>query len=40
MSEFGPLSLLPPLLAIVLAIVTKRPIISLFIAIWLADGIR
>lgn len=36
MSEFGALSLLPPLLAIVLAILTKRPIISLFLAIFIA----
>ncbi|NGM69547.1 Na+/H+ antiporter NhaC family protein [Natronolimnobius sp. AArcel1] len=34
MSEFGALSLLPPLLAIVLAIVTRRPILSLFLGIW------
>ncbi|TYL39295.1 sodium:proton antiporter [Natronococcus pandeyae] len=34
MSEFGALSLVPPLLAIVLAIVTRRPILSLFVGIW------
>ena len=34
MSEFGMLSLVPPLLAIVLAIVTRRPILSLFLGIW------
>ncbi len=34
MAEFGALSLLPPLLAIVLAIVTRRPILSLFLGIW------
>ncbi|WP_049921183.1 Na+/H+ antiporter NhaC family protein [Halopiger djelfimassiliensis] len=34
MSEFGALSLVPPLLAIALAIVTRRPILSLFIGIW------
>ncbi|MDJ1430845.1 Na+/H+ antiporter NhaC family protein [Halostagnicola sp. A-GB9-2] len=34
MSEFGALSLLPPLLAILLAIVTRRPMLSLFVGIW------
>ena len=34
MSEFGAISLVPPLLAIVLAIVTRRPILSLFLGIW------
>ncbi|SEV82776.1 Na+/H+ antiporter NhaC family protein [Natrinema salifodinae] len=34
MAEFGALSLLPPLLAIGLAIVTRRPILSLFLGIW------
>ncbi|MHC3438508.1 Na+/H+ antiporter NhaC family protein [Natrialbaceae archaeon A-gly3] len=34
MSEFGALSLVPPLLAIVLAIVTRRPMLSLFLGIW------
>ncbi|WP_254769297.1 Na+/H+ antiporter NhaC family protein [Salinilacihabitans rarus] len=34
MSEFGALSLVPPLLAIVLAIWTRRPILSLFLGIW------
>ncbi|SDR11552.1 Na+/H+ antiporter NhaC family protein [Natronobacterium texcoconense] len=34
MSEFGALSLVPPVLAIVLAIVTRRPILSLFLGIW------
>ncbi|MDQ2049349.1 Na+/H+ antiporter NhaC family protein [Natronolimnohabitans sp. A-GB9] len=34
MSEFGALSLVPPLLAIGLAIVTRRPILSLFLGIW------
>ncbi len=34
MSEFGVLSLLPPLLAILLAIVTRRPMLSLFLGIW------
>ncbi|WP_137288726.1 Na+/H+ antiporter NhaC family protein [Natronorubrum halophilum] len=34
MSEFGVLSLLPPLLAIVLAIITRRPMLSLFLGIW------
>ncbi|ADD04766.1 putative NhaC-type sodium/proton antiporter [Natrialba magadii ATCC 43099] len=34
MSDFGALSLVPPLLAIVLAIVTRRPILSLFVGIW------
>jgi Na+/H+ antiporter NhaC len=31
---FGAISVLPPLLAIVLAIVTRRPIVSLFLGIW------
>ncbi len=34
MAEFGALSLVPPLLAIALAIVTRRPILSLFLGIW------
>jgi Na+/H+ antiporter NhaC len=34
MSEFGALSLLPPLLAIVLAVVTRRPMLSLFLGVW------
>ncbi|MEY7848465.1 Na+/H+ antiporter NhaC family protein [Natrarchaeobius sp. A-rgal3] len=34
MSEFGALSLVPPVLAIVLAIVTRRPILALFLGIW------
>ncbi|SDJ55923.1 Na+/H+ antiporter NhaC family protein [Natronorubrum texcoconense] len=34
MSEFGALSLVPPLLAIVLAIVTRRPMLSLFLGVW------
>ncbi|WP_254766107.1 Na+/H+ antiporter NhaC family protein [Salinilacihabitans rarus] len=33
-SDFGALSLVPPLLAIVLAIVTRRALLSLFIGIW------
>ncbi|WP_049969909.1 Na+/H+ antiporter NhaC family protein [Haladaptatus cibarius] len=33
-SEFGALSLVPPLLAIVLAVVTRRAMLSLFIGIW------
>jgi len=31
---FGAISLVPPLLAIVLAIVTRKPILSLFLGIW------
>ncbi|WP_255193117.1 Na+/H+ antiporter NhaC family protein [Natronobeatus ordinarius] len=38
MVEFGALSLVPPLLAILLAIVTRRPILSLFLGIW-AGGV-
>ncbi|GAB3675204.1 Na+/H+ antiporter NhaC family protein [Halopiger thermotolerans] len=34
MSEFGALSLVPPLLAIGLAIATRRPMLSLFLGIW------
>ncbi|MDG5759742.1 Na+/H+ antiporter NhaC family protein [Natronococcus sp. A-GB1] len=34
MSEFGALSLLPPLLAIVLAIITRKAVLSLFLGIW------
>ncbi len=34
MSEFGVLSLVPPVLAIVLAIATRRPMLSLFLGIW------
>jgi Na+/H+ antiporter NhaC len=37
-TEFGILSLVPPLLAIVLAIITRRAMISLFLGIW-AGGI-
>ncbi|XVH31125.1 Na+/H+ antiporter NhaC family protein [Haloferacaceae archaeon DSL9] len=33
-SEFGALSLAPPLLAIILAIVTRRAMLSLFIGVW------
>ncbi len=31
MAEFGALSLVPPLLAIGLAVVTRRPMLSLFL---------
>ncbi|WP_408958024.1 Na+/H+ antiporter NhaC family protein [Natrinema sp. 74] len=34
MSEFGVLSIAPPLLAIVLAVATRRPMLSLFLGIW------
>ena len=34
MSDFGVFSLLPPLLAIGLAIATRRPMLSLFLGIW------
>ncbi len=34
MSEFGALSLVPPLLAIVLAIVTRKAVLSLFLGVW------
>ena len=34
MAQFGALSLVPPLLAIGLAIVTRRPMLSLFLGIW------
>lgn len=34
MSEFGALSVVPPLLAIVLAIATRRAVLSLFLGIW------
>ncbi|WP_306052161.1 Na+/H+ antiporter NhaC family protein [Natronococcus wangiae] len=34
MSEFGALSLMPPLLAIVLAIITRKAVLSLFLGIW------
>jgi Na+/H+ antiporter NhaC len=34
MSEFGALSLVPPLLAIVLAIATRKAVLSLFLGIW------
>lgn len=37
--EFGFLSILPPLLAIVLAIATRQVIVSLFIAIWLGASL-
>ena len=33
-SEFGALSLLPPLLAIFLAMITRRAILSLFLGVW------
>ena len=38
MSEFGALSLVPPLLAIALAIVTRKAVLSLFLGIW-AGGV-
>ncbi|ELY98490.1 Na+/H+ antiporter NhaC family protein [Natrialba asiatica] len=38
-SEFGALSLVPPLLAIALAIVTRRALLSLFIGIWAGGAI-
>ena len=31
---FGAISVVPPLLAIVLAVVTRRAILSLFLGIW------
>ena len=34
MSEFGALSVVPPLLAIVLAIATRKAVLSLFLGIW------
>lgn len=34
MSEFGALSLVPPLLAIILAIVTRKAILALFLGVW------
>jgi Na+/H+ antiporter NhaC len=34
MAEFGALSLVPPLLAIVLAIATRKAVLSLFVGIW------
>ncbi|MFC5279045.1 Na+/H+ antiporter NhaC family protein [Halorubrum rubrum] len=34
MSEFGALSVVPPLLAIVLAILTRKAVLSLFLGIW------
>ncbi|MFC6717455.1 Na+/H+ antiporter NhaC family protein [Natrialbaceae archaeon GCM10025810] len=34
MAEFGVLSLFPPLFAILLAIVTRRPMLSLFLGVW------
>jgi Na+/H+ antiporter NhaC len=34
MAEFGALSLVPPLLAIVLAIVTRKAVLSLFLGVW------
>jgi Na+/H+ antiporter NhaC len=44
MSEFGALSIVPPLLAISLAIVTRKAVLSLFLGIWsggviLTDGV-
>ncbi|MFC4439706.1 MULTISPECIES: Na+/H+ antiporter NhaC family protein [Natrialbaceae] len=38
-SEFGALSLVPPLLAIALAIVTRRALLSLFIGIWVGGAL-
>lgn len=37
-AEFGALSLVPPLLAIALAVVTRKPILSLFFGVW-AGGV-
>ncbi|MBZ6497012.1 Na+/H+ antiporter NhaC family protein [Natrinema longum] len=39
MGEFGILSLVPPLLAIVLAVTTRRIILSLFVSIWVGGVI-
>ncbi|MCF7935813.1 MAG: sodium:proton antiporter [Synergistales bacterium] len=39
MEEYGFLSLLPPLLAIALALITKQTIISLFVGVWLGATI-
>ncbi|WP_135821932.1 Na+/H+ antiporter NhaC family protein [Halostella litorea] len=38
-SEFGALSLAPPLLAILLAIVTRRAMLSLFLGVWFGGAI-
>jgi tetracycline resistance efflux pump len=37
--DYGFLSILPPLLAIVLAIATRQVIVSLFLAVWLGASI-
>jgi|GEM_PF-7120386 len=34
MSEFGVLSVVPPLIAIALAIVTRKAVLSLFLGVW------
>ncbi|NHN46235.1 Na+/H+ antiporter NhaC family protein [Halostella sp. JP-L12] len=38
-SEFGAISLVPPLLAIVLAIATRRAMLSLFLGVWVGGAI-
>jgi len=38
-SEFGAISLVPPLLAIALAIVTRRALLSLFLGVWMGGAI-
>jgi len=38
-SDFGAISLVPPLLAIVLAIVTRRAMLSLFLGVWMGGAI-
>ncbi|MDR5656131.1 Na+/H+ antiporter NhaC family protein [Halodesulfurarchaeum sp. HSR-GB] len=39
MSDFGALSLVPPLLAILLAIVTRKAVLSLFLGVWVGGVI-
>ncbi len=39
MAEFGALSLVPPLLAIVLAIITRKAVLSLFLGVWVGGVI-
>ncbi len=38
-SDFGALSLVPPLLAIALAIITRRAMLSLFLGVWIGGAI-
>ena len=39
MSEYGILALLPPIIAITLALITRQTVISLFVGVWVGTTI-